>query len=191
MYNQVCALQGVLLQATLVTIWIEHISIRAKQRINVSLTSRLAVLTKWIHFVNIIYIFLVTWDLKNSIIFFDFLIRELLNGTFCCWRKLTPSSFITVHKRSCGIVMFLHMSVILFTGGYIPACITGPMTPPWADTLPLGQTPLGRHPPGRHPSSEDTPLDVRSMSGRYASYWNAFLLWNIFLFCIFVQTWNN
>ena len=44
-----------------------------------------------------------------------------------------------------GYVMFLHLSVILFTGGVcIPAC-NGPDTP-------LGQaTPLGRHPPpGRH-----------------------------------------
>ena len=40
--------------------------------------------------------------------------------------------FITVHKRSCGRVMFLHLSVILFTGA---RCIP----------------PLGRHPPGRHP----------------------------------------
>ena len=39
---------------------------------------------------------------------------------------------------------------------------------PWADTLPR-QTPLGRHPP------RQTPLRDSHWSGRYASYWNAFL----------------
>ena len=60
--------------------------------------------------------------------------------------------------------------------------------PPWADastrqTPPQGrqpprQTPLGRHPPGRHPHRQtphgQAPLDV-NWSGRYVSYWNAFL----------------
>ena len=58
-------------------------------------------------------------------------------------------------------------------------------TLPWADTS-LGQTPLlgrhllGRHPVGRHASWAgtllwaDTPWDGYC-SGRYASYWNAFL----------------
>ena len=47
----------------------------------------------------------------------------------------------TAHKRSCGKVMFLHVPVILFTGGgCIPACITGHMA----------HTP-GRHPPGQRP----------------------------------------
>ena len=60
---------------------------------------------------------------------------------------------VTVRKRSCGKVMFLHLSVShsvhrggCLPGGCIPAC--------------TGQTP----PPGRHPHC----------SGRYAAYWNAF-----------------
>ena len=57
--------------------------------------------------------------------------------------------------------MFLHLSVILFTGG---RCTS----------------PLGRHPPGQtsplgiHPPWVDPPRDGHC-SGRYASYWNAFL----------------
>ena len=54
-------------------------------------------------------------------------------------------------QRSCGKVMFLHLSVILFTGVCLPQCMLGYIpragTPPWADTL------LGRHLPGRHPPS--------------------------------------
>ena len=55
----------------------------------------------------------------------------------------------------------------------IPAC-TGADTPlgrhpSWADTLPR-QTPH----PGRHPLGRHTPPDGHC-SGRYASYWNAFL----------------
>ena len=64
---------------------------------------------------------------------------------------------------------------------------------PWADTHP-GQTPiLGRNPlrqthpradtlpPGQTPLAwEDTPCPRhRHCSGRYASYWNAFLYWSI------------
>ena len=48
-------------------------------------------------------------------------------------------------QRNCGKVMFLHLSVILFTGGvsaqgwYLPGGV-------WADTPPGIQTLLGRHP---------------------------------------------
>ena len=38
---------------------------------------------------------------------------------------------------SCGKVMFLHVSVILFTGGCLPQCILGKTPPPRANT-PLG-----------------------------------------------------
>ena len=69
-------------------------------------------------------------------------------------------------------VMFLHVSVILFTGGVCPsACWDTPR--PGADTP--RQTPPGQtHTLG-------TPLcsaywEIRSTSGRYASHWNEFLL---------------
>ena len=115
-------------------------------------------------------------------------------------------------------VMFLHVCVILFTGG-------GGLRadPPWTRQTPLPpgpgrpphpprtrQTPLpsppkdqaepppppqpGRHPPDQAdpPQTRQTPPDqadtppprreedcsIRSMSGRYASYWNAFLLYH-------------
>ena len=53
--------------------------------------------------------------------------------------------------------------------------------PPWEDSPPPGRhpqtdRPLGRHPPGRHPPRQTTPHPRDShCSGRYASYWNAFL----------------
>ena len=76
-------------------------------------------------------------------------------------------------QRSCGKVMFLHLSVILSTRGCIRACI-GADTPradtPQAD--PPGQTPpVDRHSLGRHPYP---PADGYC-GGRYASCWNAFL----------------
>ena len=92
----------------------------------------------------------------------------------------------TVCKRSCGMVMFLHLSVILSTGGCLPQCMAG-YTPPWADTpppptdIPQTDTPLADIPPGQtHPPPADTPLssacwDTHGYCGRwYASYWNAF-----------------
>ena len=101
-------------------------------------------------------------------------------------------------------VIFLHLFVILFTGGVcLNACwdTTPPRNrPPRAD--PLGSRPPWSRlpPPGADPPRTDTPRDqtpprtrppradnpppppreadssIRSMSGRYASYWNAFLL---------------
>ena len=127
-----------------------------------------------------------------------------------------------------GKVIFLQLSVILFTGGSAPVHDT---PPPGADTIPRDQrqipsgadtpqeqTPPGAYPPGadtpknRHPSGADTtPLDqrqtprsrhhprskhppeadtslpgadtprrsacweVQAISGRYTSYWNAYL----------------
>ena len=107
------------------------------------------------------------------------------------------STIITARKRSCGKVMFLspanevwgnviflHLFVILFTGGGLPQCM-------------LGDPPRRRHPPGGDPSEEapprrrpprgGTPLrypsprhracwEIQSTCGRYASYWNAILL---------------
>ena len=49
--------------------------------------------------------------------------------------------------------------------------------PPGADTTPWEQTPPPgpEPPPGTDPPGADT--SIRSTSGRYASYWNAFLFW--------------
>ena len=67
-----------------------------------------------------------------------------------CWvMSKAKNLFVTVRKRNLGKVMFLHLSVILFTGRCIPLVDT-----PLGRHLPK-QTPPGRHPllPGRHPSS--------------------------------------
>ena len=90
-------------------------------------------------------------------------------------------SFYYRSQRSCGKVMFLHVSVIL--GRHPPWQADTPhqadTSPDRADTFPLAD----RHPPGRHlPWQADTsPLAGRHprdghCRGRYASYWNAFLL---------------
>ena len=98
-------------------------------------------------------------------------------------------------QRSWAKVMFLQASVILSTGGvclsvwwdtipppradYPPGAETTP--PPRADP-PWEQTPRDQTPPrSRHPPGPDSPREadasIRSMSGRYASYWNAYLYW--------------
>ena len=85
-------------------------------------------------------------------------------------------------------------------GGCLPQCMLGYHTP-WEHTPPPGaDPPWNRHPPeqtppwGRHPPGGDTPPEqtppradppreadsgIRSMSGRYAPYWNAFLFLRI------------
>ena len=71
-------------------------------------------------------------------------------------------------QRSCGKVMFLHLSVILsMGGGCLPQCMLGytpPANPSWADTPQADNThtPPGRHPPGQTPPRQtpsriDTP----------------------------------
>ena len=114
--------------------------------------------------------------------------------------------------------MFLLMSVILLTGGSAPLhggiyhpsgpkqTQPGPsQTPPRtkADPPEPKQTPLDQsRPPGTkadpHMTKVDTPLlppgpkaspGIRSMSGRYASYWNAFLfiIASNKIYCSFVK----
>ena len=117
-----------------------------------------------------------------------------------------------------GKVIFLHLSVILFTRGggvpgqepsplgrYTPLAGTSPgqvhpsrYTPPgrytpWAGTPPSRYTPCRYTPQQVHPLAGTPPKQVhpqagtppppvhagiRSTSGRYASYWNAFL-WTV------------
>ena len=97
---------------------------------------------------------------------------------------------VTGRNEVVAKVMFLLVSVILSTGGCLPQCMLG-YHHPWEQTPPQEQT----HPPrSRHPPPEQTPprskhpppgahtpppkadSSIRSMNGRYASYWNAFLL---------------
>ena len=88
---------------------------------------------------------------------------------------------VTGRNEVVAKVMFLQASVILSTGGCLPQCMLE-YTPP-----------RSRHPPGTRPLLEQTPpgsrhphpkkeagSGIRSMSGRYASYWNAFLLFRYF-----------
>ena len=108
-------------------------------------------------------------------------------------------------QRSWAKVMFLQASVILLTWGCLPQCMLGyptrsrhpPEQTPWEETPPLEQTPREQTPPRADTPQADTPeqtpteqtprsghtpqeadSSIRSTSGRYASYWNAFLFKN-------------
>ena len=70
---------------------------------------------------------------------------------------------VTGRNEFVAKVMFLVMSVILLTGGGLPQCMLGYHPPEEDNPLPKKESP--GPPPG-----------IQSMSGRYASYWNAFLL---------------
>ena len=72
-------------------------------------------------------------------------------------------------QRSCGKVMFLHMSVILYTGGCLP------------DTSPR-QIPLGRH-PQRHPPGQ-TPLRQTPPGQKPPKRWPLQQMVRILLECI-------
>ena len=89
-------------------------------------------------------------------------------------------------QRSWSKVMFSHVSVILFTGvGCPPQCMLG--YTPWEQTpLPQEQTPpweqIPQHalrqttPPRTDPPGSSVYWEIRATNGRYASYWNAYLL---------------
>ena len=87
--------------------------------------------------------------------------------------------------------MFLHMSVILFTGGVGSTWAGTPQAgnpqagTPLAGTPPSRYTPWQVHRPGRYIPRQVHPpamhAGIRSTSGRYASYWNVFLLDDVFL----------
>ena len=96
--------------------------------------------------------------------------------------------FITLRKRSCGRVMFsqacvknsVHSGVyptMYWAGGVCISVCTGRVCvadTPWADTHPR-QTPSSwADTPRQTPPWADTSSDGHC-SGRYASYWNAFL----------------
>ena len=153
---------------------------------------------------------------------FPFILRALLLSSVCCtsyWFHYpdrhdilvnSPTSELRVkqaleHETHFPKVIFLHLSVILFTGGS-----TWAGTPP-AGTLPHQVHPLPQagtppsprqvhpHPPGRytptprqvHPPLAGTPpgrytprssagWEIRATSGRYASYWNTFLFSSVY-----------
>ena len=97
---------------------------------------------------------------------------------------LTPSEVcqptFTARKRSCGKVMFLHLSVILLTGGgCIQACNGQRVYTPWIDTLwadtPWADILLSKHPlvqsrpppPGRHVPWQPFPETATEAGGTH------------------------
>ena len=104
--------------------------------------------------------------------------------------SLIPAIFgiITACKRSCGKVLFLRVSVILFMGGVVPYPLQRDETPRPPELF-WNQTPLlegTRGQTGVIPLSGPDPWDQtptplegtwNHKNGRYASYWIAFLLY--------------
>ena len=105
-------------------------------------------------------------------------------------------TFITTRKQSCGKVMFLYPSVILFTGS-VPLGLGGvhPVVtpPPWTHTSSWTHTPGHIHPLETHTLWTHTPLPghtfLQSTSRQYASYWNAFLFLYICSFLHYLDAW--
>ena len=93
---------------------------------------------------------------------------------FCPLGNCLPSLTRVFHELSLkqaniANFMFLHLSVILLTGGRLPQCMLGykplPLVRHWGVSASVhagwtpGQTPpLGRHPPGQTPPGQTTPL---------------------------------
>ena len=95
--------------------------------------------------------------------------RFLVKGSFTSSQN-KKTFFHVCHfyrsQRSWGKVMFLHVSVILFTrGGCLPLYI------------------LGYSPPEQTPPRSSACWEIRATSLRYASYWNIYLFYFAFTRC--------
>ena len=94
-------------------------------------------------------------------------------------------------QRSCGQGnIFTPVCHSVHRGGGLPQCVMGCHPPHPRSRHPPEQTPPEQTPPGADPPSspEQTPpreadSSIRSTSGRYASYWNAFLFYMCQSFC--------
>ena len=89
--------------------------------------------------------------------------------------KRMPYTFSLHYRpqRSCGQGnIFTPVCHSVHRGGALPQCMLGYQHPPDHTPPPPEQTP----PPPREADSS-----IRSTSGRYASYWNAFLLYICFI----------
>ena len=71
--------------------------------------------------------------------------------------------------------MFLQLSVILFTEGVSASVHAGIPPPLEPDTPPRADPPISRPPRQTPPPLHSACWEIRATSGRYASYWNAYL----------------
>ena len=110
---------------------------------------------------------------------YNTLLNICLNETNTDVRMYTL--IITGRNEVVAKVMFLHVCVILFTGGVSRQAPPGTrQTPPDQAGKPLGPGPWTRQQSPQNqadppPPRQEEDCSIRSMSGRYASYWNAFL----------------
>ena len=99
-----------------------------------------------------------------------------------------PRQLIFTARNEVGARLYFHrrLSFCSQWGGVLLQCMLG--YPPVMET-PWQGDPLARRPPGkeishlRRPPGKETPLrsacwEIQSTSGRYASYWNAILLFS-------------
>ena len=146
-----------------------------------------------------------TWWPRNkqsSVFGYNFRICHCFqkNGMIFAFSEAHIKIIFTGRNEVVTKVIFLHLSVIHSVhGGGLPQCMLGyhhtpPEQTPLEQTTPWSRPSQSRHPPPRadvptHPPTP-TPWEANSgiwsTSGRYASYWNAFLLksccswcWNI------------
>ena len=110
------------------------------------------------------------------------------------WIVMELNGIFTGRNEVVAKVIFLHLFVILFTGGgsarknpHLPGRTPQDQTPQ-DQTLSLDQTPPGPDPPPRPDPPREADCSIRSTSGRYASYWNAFLC---FLKVCLLKNWLN
>ena len=111
--------------------------------------------------------------------------RTLKSVTAASYKRTSNKSIALVIFTGCNEVVakvvFLHVSVILLTGGGLRAGRTPGTRPPPGpgrhQTRDQADTPRTRQtsPPDQADIPPEADTSIRSTTGRYASYWNAFL----------------
>ena len=107
----------------------------------------------------------------SPMLFMTFASAPALTRSTMHTSELDSTAFITGRNEVVAKVIFLQVCVCP-RGGCLPQCMLGCHTPPRWRTPPGWRTPLPPPPPP--PGEADS--SIRSTSGRYASYWNAYLL---------------
>ena len=124
-----------------------------------------------------------------------------VKGNLVIFYKRNNSVVITPANEVCEGYVFTPVCQSFCSGGCLPQCMLG-YTPPSRSRPPRADTPWSRHPQSKYmpqcmlgytpwsrppweqtapPGADPPPLhsacwEIRATSGRYASYWNAYLL---------------
>ena len=146
-----------------------------------------------------ILIFIFPWAVSKTILVHKRMFKVIYQNMRNIFHNATMHWFLPPTNKLGQGYVFTHVCDSVHRGslpqcmlGYPPGADTptpGADTPtpgadtPWSKTSPRSRPPKSSHPPGADTPRSSACWEIRTTSGRYASYWNVYLLkyffWNI------------